>query len=148
MALFDWFTGANPAASVAEGAVTGVLASVDKLIQDFHLPPEQALVWAQKKAELVEQSADSARRMQMATGSWVPPILATILTVGFFAALLYIIRYGLAPPSESGGEAILLLLGTLTTGFGMVLQFYFGSSSGSADKTAGLLAALKRKDSA
>ena len=32
-------------------------------------------------------------------------------------------------------QAIMMLFGTLATGFGMVLQYFFGSSAGSAAKT-------------
>ena len=85
---------------------------------------------------------DSARQMQIATKSWLPEILAVLVTVGFFGVIAYIIKFGLP---ESGKEALLLLLGSLGTAWTGVMAFYFGSSSGSKQKTDALTAALGNK---
>ena len=65
-------------------------------------------------------------------------ILAWTVVVGFF-----ILTGMLMFVSVTENQASLMLFGTLATGFGMVLQYFFGSSKGSADKT-GLLAALPK----
>ncbi|MCA3116423.1 MAG: hypothetical protein ING91_19510 [Rhodocyclaceae bacterium] len=72
-----------------------------------------------------------ARNMQAATRSWTPPILAGVVSVGFFGILIYLLAYGM--PSN-GGEALLILLGAMAAAWGQVMQFYFGSSAGSARK--------------
>lgn len=82
---------------------------------------------------------DSARKRQAETKDKVPAILAAVLLLGFFGILGYILLEGLP---EAGGEAILLLLGALAGAFGQVVNFYFGSSSGSSKKNE-LIAKMK-----
>lgn len=73
----------------------------------------------------------NARGMQIATKSWAPPVLAAVVTAGFFGILSYLLSYG-AP--DKGGEALLILLGSMATAWGQVISYYFGSSAGSARK--------------
>lgn len=73
----------------------------------------------------------SARQREIAVRDNVPKILATAVTAGFFGVLFWILKYGLP---ATGGEALLVLLGALGSGFGAVLNYYFGSSHGSAQK--------------
>jgi membrane protein DedA with SNARE-associated domain len=56
--------------------------------------------------------------------------VAIIVTVGFFVML------GVVLTGNRGelGEAGIMLLGTLAAGFGAVINYYLGSSSGSAAK--------------
>lgn len=75
----------------------------------------------------------SARAMQIATKSWEPGTLAVVVTLGFFGVLAYLVKYGL-PQGAAGGEAILVMLGALGGAFGAVVNFFFGSSAGSAKK--------------
>lgn len=75
---------------------------------------------------------DSARQMAMTTRDWTPRALAAVITVGFFGVLMYMLMFGL--PAAGGGEAMLVMLGTLGTAWGAVVSFYFGSSAGSRAK--------------
>ena len=58
--------------------------------------------------------------------------LATVIVAGFFA-LLAILIFRQLPPDSSG--VIFMLFGALSAAFGAVVQYFFGSSKGSADKT-------------
>lgn len=72
-----------------------------------------------------------ARQMQIATRSWIPGALAIGITVGFFGVLAAMI-FGQWEPKEN--NALLILLGSLGTSWGAVVNYYFGSSAGSARK--------------
>jgi hypothetical protein len=63
------------------------------------------------------------------------------MTVGFFLVLAWLLAFGM--PAQ-GGEALLVLLGALSSGVSAVLSYYFGSSSGSAWKSK-LLADEERR---
>lgn len=142
--MLDWITGSNPtaiAASAGQAVVGSIFDGVSNLIKDFKLPPEQEVAFKLKLQELQFQTyqtqlqdLSSARQMQMSTHSAIPGVLTIILTTGFFGMLTMVVQHGLPTTGEAGSEAILLLLGALTTGFSMMLQFWFGSSMGSANK--------------
>jgi len=63
-------------------------------------------------------------------------VLAWTVIIGFFGLIVALMRTTL-PPGVS--EVTFMLFGALATGFGTVLNYFFGSSKGSAEKT-GLLA--------
>lgn len=75
---------------------------------------------------------DSARKMQMTTGSWVPGVLALVIVAGFFGILVSMMLDVL---KVSDQQSLLILLGALSAGFGAVLNYYFGSSHGSQIKS-------------
>lgn len=74
----------------------------------------------------------SARDMQKSLRSWVPSALSIIITGGFLG-LLGGMMMGWLKSTDS--QALLLMLGSLTTGQGMVMSYWFGSTSNSAMKT-------------
>ena len=73
----------------------------------------------------------NARQRQIAVKDNIPTILAFAITLGFFITLGLVVVNGIP---VDGGEAVLMLLGALTTAWIAVVTYYFGSSSGS--KTA------------
>lgn len=76
---------------------------------------------------------DSARNREVnARDSWTPRILAAFVVFGFFGILGYLLAYGVP---ERGGDAVLILLGSLSAAFGAIVAYYFGSTAGSAEKT-------------
>lgn len=92
-----------------------------------------------KYSELEFKDTDSARKMQMAVASNVPPMLAGVVTVGFFGILgLMIFDKSLSPT-----EPLLVMLGSLGTAWTMIIGFYFGSSHGSQAKDALLAGSAK-----
>lgn len=72
-----------------------------------------------------------ARAMQVATKSVVPAMLAGLTTVGFFGILGGMLASWF---KVSESQALLIMLGSLQTGWTMVMAYYFGSSAGSARK--------------
>lgn len=74
---------------------------------------------------------DSARKREMEIRDKTPALLSFLTTVGFFGTLILMLFNG--TPAH-GGEAMLVMLGALGSGWGATLQYYFGSSSGSQQK--------------
>ena len=83
------------------------------------------------KDQLDTQNTVDARVMQIAVKSITPNILAVIIVTGFFGILIAMMM-GLLAVSDQ--QALLILLGSLSAGFGAVLNFFFGSSRGSQNK--------------
>lgn len=69
-------------------------------------------------------------------------ILAWIVVAGFLGAIVIL---AFADNPFSNNQAALLLLGSLAAGFGSVLNYFFGSSQGSKEKTSALSALLGEK---
>lgn len=139
--------GGAAAAFIADklGIENKTIEAVSEVLNGSKLSPEQ--ISALKLAEIdfqkfLEQNkidlakldvanTQGARDMQIAVRSWTPDILAMIIVTGFFGILITMMM-GLLTVSDQ--QALLILLGSLSAGFGAVLNFFFGSSRGSQNK--------------
>jgi hypothetical protein len=81
-------------------------------------------------AKLIAEDKKSARDMQIATKSWIPPVMALGVTCGFFGIL-----FGLMYGQIQHAPQIDIMLGSLGTAWTGIISFYFGSSAGSQAKT-------------
>jgi hypothetical protein len=77
------------------------------------------------------QDRDSARKMQIATNSWTPTILSSIIVTAWVVIQFYLLTHVVEIEMR---EIIMRTLGTLDAALGLVLAFYFGSSSSSRTK--------------
>jgi len=139
----------GPLAGMAVSAISKAIgvdeAKVGDLIKDNKLTAEQiaqvklAEIELQKQAQelglnfekLAVDDRKSAREMQATTRSIVPPVLAALVTVGFFGILIMM----LLGKVDSNNPAILMMLGSLGTAWTGIIAYYFGSSAGSQAKT-------------
>ena len=79
--------------------------------------------------QLAVQDRKSARDMQTTNKSWIPPLLAIMVTLGFFGILT-----GMMSGRVTSSEALMIMLGSLGTAWTGIIAFYFGSSAGSQAK--------------
>lgn len=118
----------------------GDLISSNKLTADQIAQVKIAEIELQKQAQelglnfekLAVEDRMSARDMQSKTRSLMPPILAGAVTIGFFTILVMMFFNKI----DSSNPAILMMLGSLGAAWTGIIAYYFGSSAGSADKTA------------
>ena len=124
----------NASQADIEMAVAG--ATPDDLIKLKQLDSEFELKMAKIGVDLKRIAADdraSARQREIDTKDNAPKILATVIVVGFFTTL-GCIAFATIPPAAM--QPINILLGALTAMLTQVGNYYFGSSAGSARKTA------------
>lgn len=110
------------------------LAAIKKIDADFKVQMKSLDIDLER---IAAGDRDSARKMQSETKDWTPKALAFFITFGFFGALVWILVFGIP---QTGTEVILMMLGSLSTSWTGVMQFYFGSSAGSKQKTDALTA--------
>jgi len=63
---------------------------------------------------------------------WNQYILAWVIVIGFFLLCYFLMK---APLPQGSNEVVFMLFGALAAAFGAIVQYFFGSSKGSAEKT-------------
>lgn len=110
------------------------LAAIKKIDADFKVQMKTLDIDLER---IAAGDRDSARQMQIANKDWTPKALAFFIVFGFFGVLIWMLVFGLP---KTGVEALLMMIGSLGSAFGGVVQFYYGSSAGSKQKTDALTA--------
>lgn len=87
-----------------------------------------------REHELHQRDRASAREMAAKLGMWPQVVLSVIYTGGYFW-MLYLLVSGQWAPPQGSQELVAGLVGVLTAGVVKVMDFWFGSSVGSKQKT-------------
>jgi hypothetical protein len=93
------------------------------------------LEWQARQLELEVENTKSARNREVelakagSAAAWVTGVVALVVIAGFFGMLHQVLARDMV------NEPALILLGSLGTAFGAVVNYYLGSSLGSTRKT-------------
>jgi hypothetical protein len=82
--------------------------------------------------ELAYKDRDSARNREIQTKDFTPKVLAFGVTLGFFGLLAYMLKWDVPPANK---DILNIMLGALGGAWVSIISYYFGSSSGSKEKT-------------
>lgn len=85
-----------------------------------------------KMEEIAAADRNSARDLLKTTRSYVPAALTFIITAGYFITLIGMMTKVF---TVSDSQVMLIMLGQLGTAWGVAIAFWFGTTSGSKDKT-------------
>jgi len=86
-----------------------------------------------RKQELSNANTADARSMGIKT-TLLPQMIISVIFITAFAVILYTAFTGLAEMAEQQKTIVNILLGILSAGVVQVMNFWFGSSSGSKEK--------------
>jgi len=120
--------------SVEEAILSGnpeVLMKVKEADQTFKVKMRELGI---REEELHQRDRASAREMAAKLGMWPQVVLSIIYTMGYFVMLYLLVSGEWHPPPDSQ-ELVAGLIGVLTAGVVKVMDFWFGSSIGSKQKT-------------
>jgi hypothetical protein len=115
------------------------LAVLKKIDDDFAVQMKALDIQdCEALAKIAADDVANARQREMTVKDKIPALLAVLITLGFFGVLSYMLLRTIPP---AGHDAMLLMLGSLSTAWTSVVAYYFGSSAGSDRKTELLAAA-------
>ena len=134
--LGDKVLGKTDAGPADEEAIAAVVSSGDPEVllklkeaeQDFQLQLKKLDI---EREKLVYDDRDSARRREMSVKDFMPKALGLGIVISF---LVFVVVLLAVPATMQDREVIFLIIGNLSGWVSAVFTYYFGSSSGSAEK--------------
>jgi hypothetical protein len=130
--------GMQPGSATPQNALAALAGATPQQLQDLRTADQKHAEFMQQIGyQHIEQlqaiaaaDRDSARKMQVAVHSRWPGILSAVTTLAVIGAIAARMS-GLALPQDT---VTVQLIGSLTTGWGMCISYWFGTTRGSADK--------------
>ena len=105
------------------------LVALKKAEFDFAIAARRLAVDAQR---IHASDRANARARQSAMGDWAPSAIGVLIIIGFFGVLAAMVARRLPQGAETEFS---IMLGALATMTASVVNYFFGSSSGSREKT-------------
>jgi hypothetical protein len=123
--------------AVDEGTLAETLAAASPEQLVALKKAEQAFQVALRQASIEELRIDAgdranARERQLKMNDWTPSVLGALVILGFFVVLGVMVAFDLPPDTETEFS---IMLGALATMTAAVVNYFFGSSAGSREKT-------------
>jgi hypothetical protein len=116
-------------ADALERASPEQLVALKKAEQEFQLALRQASV---EEMRIDAGDRANARERQIRTNDWTPSVLGAFVILGFFLVLAFMVANKLPPGAKTEFS---IMLGALATMTAAVVNYFFGSSAGSREKT-------------
>lgn len=140
-------TDVQPTTDALAKAITGVtpdqMLALKKADNDFAAKMQElGFQNVQALEQIAASDRDSARKRQVALNDWTPSLIG-LLVIAAFSFVLYLFLTQQLPEQGGMRDSVLILIGTLASAFTQVMNFYLGSSAGSAQKTE-LLGMVKK----
>lgn len=115
------------------GATSEQLLSLKQADQEFSAKMQELGFKQIKDLETIAANdRKDARAMQISSKSKIPAILSVGVTIGYFGVLTGMMA-GYLKTADS--QALLIMLGSLTTAWGGVIAYWFGTTNSSGAKT-------------
>ena len=149
MGFTDWLTGATPGQQVGQAAgeviqksITGIFDGLYKIIDQFSTSDQEKL---QAKMAIAEHQlavtrtiiadVQNAREMQIQTKSWMPGVMSTIASVGFFGGFVFLLWHGLPKDVDEFTKSIInMFAGAMIVEYAKSSNFWLGSTNSSQNK--------------
>ncbi len=116
-------------AEAVEGATPDQIIALRRADLEFQIALRQAAV-EENRIDAADRA--SARSRQTTMGDWTPSILGAFVIAGFFLTLGVMVARQLPEGAETEFS---IMLGALATMTAAVVNYFFGSSAGSREKT-------------
>ena len=146
--LLSSFLGVEPEPDKVLAAFNTAKADPAQMVELARIDSENQKTLSQERVSLLAlavANVENARNREVSLakmghkGAWATHVVSAIVTIGFFVMLYYVLNPEVvASKTVEPSQAAVLLLGSLATAFGAVVNYYVGSSLGSKDKDASI----------
>lgn len=122
-------------AQAISGATPEQMLAIKQADNEFALKMQElGFNNVQHLEQIAADDRASAREMHKAMKDWQTPILTYMVCAAFFYVVFLILTRAIDVP-DNMRDVVMMLLGQLAAAFSQVLNFRFGTSAGSKEKT-------------